>query len=90
MNVPHEHLPVDWPAAAHLRPHHTACSVHYRRTRVGVVCALRAVWDSTWVIHVLRYGPRRARLRPIVAGPNRLRALCVWADREGFSLLMVF
>jgi hypothetical protein len=59
-------------------------------TRMGATCALRAVWPVTWAVHVLRYGPRRARPHPVDAGPCRLHVMCVWAGCTRFGLWTVF
>jgi hypothetical protein len=85
-----EHLPTDRLAVDHLRMHCVAHSVCHRRATAGAAHAMRAVWAVTWAIHTLHYRPHWAKLRPIITGPRRPRALCMWADRAGFGPWMVF
>jgi hypothetical protein len=50
------------------------------------LCAIAVPKQAVPCAHSLRFGPCRARLLPIIAGPSRPCALCVWADRAGFDV----
>jgi hypothetical protein len=74
MDTPRKNLPADHPAAGHLHPHR----------------ALHVVWAVTWAVHVLRYGPRRARPRSIVTRARRPHTLRVHSSRAGFGPWTIF